>query len=106
MGRVQNKKKRDKWCNKQNSFGVPVRDACRIKCGECCADDPDFTFQANGKTRHCEWITGMNAKQRRNEYCHLSERGIPVKEACMVACNLCSKTSVSFTAIIMKREES
>merc|ERR1719384_155186 len=30
---LQNKKKRDNWCDKRNNFGIRVGDACRVKCG-------------------------------------------------------------------------
>merc|ERR1712127_251038 len=42
-----------KNCSKPN-----VLRACKLECGECCEDDPTYTFTAagGGKGKTCEWL--------------------------------------------------
>merc|ERR1712242_279669 len=52
----ENESRRQRLCSEHKR----VRIACRITCGLCCQDDPDYTYiTRKGFVRDCKW-TGKN----------------------------------------------
>jgi len=69
-----------------------INSACKHTCGECCVDEPDYTFKRNnGYEGNCEWVA-ENAN-RINRYCVQNatqiRNGRSVRDACPVACDYC-----------------
>jgi len=86
-----NKKKSCIWVGedesrRQNlcSERVTVRSACRMTCGLCCKDVPDYKYTtSNGSERDCKW-TARNEK-RTKKYCKRKR----VRSNCPITCRNC-----------------
>ncbi len=68
-----------------------VREACPQTCGLCCENMDGYSFRRkNGMTGTCDWLTSVNAKQRKARYCgRYYSNGRNVRDGCPVACNFC-----------------
>jgi hypothetical protein len=86
----QLEKGKDKICDKRTD-GIKVSDACPLTCGTCtvtCGDDEDFFYKKEKKD--CDWVKKRVEKKGDTEICDKKYDGIVVKDACPVACGICS----------------
>ena len=74
-------RKRLRLC-KNNSF---IRSTCKVTCGECCRDDPDFTFNFKKfKQKNCGWLEDQPANTI-TKVCNDGEIGY----GCIETCDAC-----------------
>ena len=83
--RLQDEKKREKLCNDPT-----VSSNCMACCGECCANDHEFSFEDGGKRRTCAWID-RNKSIKRRAYCETFQAGNMVRDRCPISCLFCSQ---------------
>jgi len=84
-GWINNKQKRDKWCNvRQNNSEIGT--SCRMSCHECCADDPNFTFSTGKISRQCSWLKNPS---RQYQWCDEVSNGFLVRDYCRNKCGEC-----------------
>ena len=55
-----------------------------------CEDKTTYTFKAQGKNRHCAWISG---DPDRKKFCKKKKNGVSVKNKCKNSCNNCKGNS-------------
>jgi len=68
------------------SSGSIVRNACRVQCGECCTEDPNFSFQVEGEGKTCRWLS---SEEKRDKWCEKWINGVKVMKACPIRCGNC-----------------
>jgi len=71
-----------------------VSKSCPISCGECCADNPDYSFKTDGRRRTCEWLSKQD-QEAQNKYCPQFINKNKVQNACLKTCGRCIKTDNS-----------
>jgi len=76
---------------------------CPISCGECCADDPTYTFGAYGQDRTCKWLSKQNKKDK-DKFCPLFKNGIKVQNACHKTCDRCYTKSPTYVPTVSPSE--
>ena len=66
-----------------------IRSQCKVSCGICCEDDPDYFFVINDHPRYCPWFGKKPI--RINTYCGRKSylNGAQVRNVCPKACNNC-----------------
>ena len=68
-----------------------VRQNCEYSCGDCCEDNPFFTFEKNnGRTGTCFWLSGND--NRVDRYCStFTSEGVAIADMCPVTCQNCQE---------------
>ena len=79
-----NEKKRLKECKKDIA-----KEACRVTCGTCCRDDPDFSFKYEQNVgKSCEWLATQK-KNKIDKICNDDDVGGSVSYHCIETCDAC-----------------
>jgi len=91
IGKTANRTK--KLCKK-----TKVEAACNIVCGECCMDDNERTFKAEGGDRNCSWLWN---EKRKKEQCPRDN----VNYVCAATCGRCCSNDKEFEFDIGTAEE-
>ena len=67
-----------------------IRSQCKVSCGICCEDDPDYFFVIDDHQRYCPWFGKKPI--RINTYCGRKSydlNGAQVRNVCPKACDNC-----------------
>jgi len=75
--------KRDRKCSKGK-----IQDFCRITCGVCCFDDPNYTFEYKNRIRDCEWLRTENKAKKIVKICE-EIKGKNIQYGCIETCGFC-----------------
>jgi len=89
IGKVQTRQ--NIYCNNLN-----IIRACPNACGNCCADDINYTFLYETMDRNCEWLTWRKDDVREklcDEKVSTSTDGRLINEGCSQTCNNCNSPS-------------
>jgi len=75
--------RRSRRCREAN-----ISENCPFTCGQCCQDDPSYTFKNDQPvTVDCAWID--EKKNKRKYWCDKKISGKFVRDACPVTCDFC-----------------
>jgi len=93
----KNEDRRQKFCKKEE-----VKSKCLIECGECCADNQDYTFYVDNvvtlsskKAGKCGWLSFLT-DDLKNQVCKKWDGfGKVVRDGCPKSCDWCMTSTLA-----------